>query len=448
MTAQETFLRNNFKTTLTASPGVTDTTFNVGSTAGLTKPCYLVVDPDNPARIEYFEVDSAGDITATALTMSSITKRYKTGSAAASGITHDIGAKVWMVPQQFHFEDLNDRIDGVAAGGLTLVDAAGDLLYGSAADTLARLAIGAAYQMLAVNAGGTAPSWQPSPSSVLSVAGDLLYASSANVLARLAKGTAYQALTMNSGATAPQWAASIQSLMTAAGDIIQASGANTPARLGIGTARQQLAVNSGATALEYVASLQSLLTTTGDIVYASAANTPARLGAGTSGHVLTSGGAGVAPSWAAVASGSATFKGAQVNLGATPQSIANNTLTAVGFDEEKIDSDSFHDNVTQNTRLTIPTTGKYLVGGTVTFAGNATGIREVFIQLNGTIITSHEDHTLDAGIFTAHVQAIVNATAAQYVEIAVYQNSGGALDVVGDSQNEGATSAYITFLGA
>lgn len=47
---------------------------------------------------------------------------------------------------------------------------------------------------------------------------------------------------------------------------------------------------------------KTLLTTTGDIIYASAANTPARLAAGAVGTVLTSGGAGVAPSWS-VASG-------------------------------------------------------------------------------------------------------------------------------------------------
>jgi len=37
-------------------------------------------------------------------------------------------------------------------------------------------------------------------------AGDTLYASGANTLAKLAKGTAAQVLTMNAGATAPEWA--------------------------------------------------------------------------------------------------------------------------------------------------------------------------------------------------------------------------------------------------
>jgi hypothetical protein len=41
----------------------------------------------------------------------------------------------------------------------TLIDAAGDLIYGSAADTAARLAIGTAGQVLQVNSGATAPEW-------------------------------------------------------------------------------------------------------------------------------------------------------------------------------------------------------------------------------------------------------------------------------------------------
>lgn len=85
----------------------------------------------------------------------------------------------------------------------------------------------------------------------LTAAGDLLYASAANVLARLAKGTAYQHLGMNAGATGPEWQASLQSLLTAQGDIPYASAANTPARLAKGTALWGLRMNAGDTAPEW-----------------------------------------------------------------------------------------------------------------------------------------------------------------------------------------------------
>jgi hypothetical protein len=54
-----------------------------------------------------------------------------------------------------------DGIETVANAAIpeTLIDAAGDLIYGSAADTAARLAIGTAGQVLKVNSGATAPEW-------------------------------------------------------------------------------------------------------------------------------------------------------------------------------------------------------------------------------------------------------------------------------------------------
>lgn len=54
------------------------------------------------------------------------------------------------------WQDCSDAGSGIPE---TLIDAAGDLIYGSAADTAARLAIGTAGQVLTVNAGATAPEW-------------------------------------------------------------------------------------------------------------------------------------------------------------------------------------------------------------------------------------------------------------------------------------------------
>ncbi len=51
----------------------------------------------------------------------------------------------------------------------SLIDAAGDLLVGSAADTVARLGIGTAGQVLTVNAGATAPEWATVSSGAVSV---------------------------------------------------------------------------------------------------------------------------------------------------------------------------------------------------------------------------------------------------------------------------------------
>ncbi len=53
-----------------------------------------------------------------------------------------------------------------------LITTAGDLLYGTAADTVARLGIGTANQVLAVNSGATAPQWvTPSSGALVKIAG-------------------------------------------------------------------------------------------------------------------------------------------------------------------------------------------------------------------------------------------------------------------------------------
>jgi len=62
---------------------------------------------------------------------------------------------------------------------------------------------------------------------VVTTAGDLLYGTGAGVLARLAIGTARQQLATNSGATAPEWVASMQSILTTTGDTIQTTAANS-----------------------------------------------------------------------------------------------------------------------------------------------------------------------------------------------------------------------------
>ena len=111
---------------------------------------------------------------------------------------------------------------GVAKGGTNLSSfTAGDVLYATGSTTLAKLAKGTAEQVLAMNAGATAPDWGSVDLTVLPTitvakggtnlssftAGDILYATGATTLAKLAKGSAADVLAMNAGATAPEWVA-------------------------------------------------------------------------------------------------------------------------------------------------------------------------------------------------------------------------------------------------
>jgi len=116
MTAQETNLLNAFETTLTAQMGPTDLTATVQTTSSLATPAYLVIEPEVVARREYILFDAA--FTATTFVTTGTGKRYLTGSAAGSGLTHPVGSVVRMAPLAQHFEDLHDRIDAQDHGDL------------------------------------------------------------------------------------------------------------------------------------------------------------------------------------------------------------------------------------------------------------------------------------------------------------------------------------------
>ena len=127
----------------------------------------------------------------------------------ASGTTLtklSIGASKTIMTSSGTAPQWSSSLDTTQGGtGLTSYTA-GDLTYYASGTALTKLGIGTAYYQLGVNAGGTAPSWQPSPTSVLTSQGDLLYASAANTLARLAKSTTSTRYLANTGTSNnPAW---------------------------------------------------------------------------------------------------------------------------------------------------------------------------------------------------------------------------------------------------
>jgi hypothetical protein len=119
------------------------------------------------------------------------------------------------------------------------------------------------------------------------------------------------------------------------------------------------------------------------------------------------------------------------------QSIANTTSVALAFNTEIYDTDTIHDNSTNNSRLTCKTAGLYHIQFNGAFAASAAGIRFASIVLNGTTtIANISAIALGAGgriilyIATDYVLAVND-----YVEVVVYQDSGTA-------QNLDAASAF------
>ncbi|HEX2174158.1 MAG TPA: hypothetical protein VHL09_17125 [Dehalococcoidia bacterium] len=113
------------------------------------------------------------------------------------------------------------------------------------------------------------------------------------------------------------------------------------------------------------------------------------------------------------------------------QAIPNTTSTALAFDSERLDTDTIHDPATNNSRLTRQTPGLYLITGHVNWAANGSGNCCLSIRLNGaTVIASQVSPNI--GAVNSHDQAIATLyplAQGDYLELIVYQTSGGALDI-------------------
>ena len=133
----------------------------------------------------------------------------------------------------------------------------------------------------------------------------------------------------------------------------------------------------------------------------------------------------------------------------TTQTISNATWTAVGFDTEDFDTSGFHSTVTNTSRYTIPAglAGKYLLNTNVKWANNATGTRIVRFRKNNTLTLAIQEKS-SAAEFADQVSTICDLAVGDYVEVFVYQGSGGNLGLYGNSYDGRCTNFSMTYLGA
>jgi hypothetical protein len=187
---------------------------------------------------------------------------------------------------------------------------------------------------------------------------------------------------------------------------------------------------------------KSTYTAKGSIAAASAASTPANLSVGANNTTL------VADSTASTGLKWVGFRGCSVYQSAGATSIANNTLTALAYDSEKFDTDGFHDNTTNNSRITIPTGlgGYYLVRLNTRFDINAAGVRRGMLYVNGAQITDLPEYIPSVAIYaTGIASVIVKLNAGDYLQHYVYQSSSVALNIY--ARNE-EYPFQVQFLGA
>ena len=211
----------------------------------------------------------------------------------------------------------------VAANGGTSFStyAAGDLIYASAVNTLAKRTIGTNGYVLTVSGG--LPTWAAPTGGVTTFQ---------TSLSGLTPSTATSgAVTLGGTLGAAGGGTGLTSY--AIGDINYASATTTISKLTIGSANQIMNVNTGATAPQWTG-LSSLIDTVftasaqGTVLYRGASNWVA-LGPGTNGQFLTSGGAAANVSWTTGASSgvtSITFG----STGLTPSTASTGAVTVAG----------------------------------------------------------------------------------------------------------------------
>lgn len=208
-------------------------------------------------------------------------------------------------------------------------------------------------------------------------------------------------------------------------------------------------------------------TTTGDLLVGGAANTWSKLAAGTSGYVLTSGGAGVAPSWAAAAAGY-TDEQAQDAVGAILTDTASvdltyndagNTISAAvlpaGVDHNTLANLTTGDVHTHYALLAGRSGGQTLIGGTA--SGNALTLNSSNHATKGKVIfgnagtTAYDEVNERFGIGTASPARALEARSTSAQMRGSYDASNYweiAADSVGNiALSRGGTGTNITLGG-
>ena len=112
-------------------------------------------------------------------------------------------------------------------------------------------------------------------------------------------------------------------------------------------------------------------------------------------------------------------------------SVASATVTALTLNSTRYDTDNTMHDPVNTSRLVCRSAGRYHISANIQWAGNATGQRQLRIVLNNSVIIGWVSQ-LNNGAGIAVIQSVgcdYTMVATDYVEIQVYQDSGGALNI-------------------
>jgi hypothetical protein len=124
--------------------------------------------------------------------------------------------------------------------------------------------------------------------------------------------------------------------------------------------------------------------------------------------------------------------------------IADSTFVTLALAGEIFDTDAIHDNVTNNSRLTITRSGTYIINAMSDFTANATGVRTLLILKNGASYIQLPSEAASGASATGMAVAINGQlVAGDYLQLQAWQNSGITLT----NHNSIFTHFGVTFVG-
>lgn len=137
-----------------------------------------------------------------------------------------------------------------------------------------------------------------------------------------------------------------------------------------------------------------------------------------------------------LANGSLTHlatSGFSVYASAGTYSIPDSAWTKVQLNSETYDLGGEFDSTT-NYRFTAAATGKYLITAAAIMTSLASGkLFQIAIYKNGVIYKQDGKQSAGNSFTYSSISAMIDLTAGDYVEIFVFQDSGGALNISGGS---------------
>jgi len=115
----------------------------------------------------------------------------------------------------------------------------------------------------------------------------------------------------------------------------------------------------------------------------------------------------------------------------TTQTIASGSTTKLTADSERWDNDAMHSTVTNTSRITVQTDGRYSFSSTVQFDAHATGVRGTdFLVNNTTAYPGAGSTAVGAGVAEVLTTIrFIDLNATDYVEVRAVQTSGTNLGV-------------------